>query len=252
MAKKIFLLILTAWFCSGCASTNYFPLKNQKYFSAEKPIKRRVFIMPYAVDIYTFLDTMNPKEKLDAKTKAAQEFVLDALKKELVEKGYQVAGHITIDDLDDTKKVDEDLDFSIAENFEELNSAVYSIKANLNDEKGIGFDYSLGLRARDLAERLPERPDLLLFVVANGYVMNLSCLENNALTTMEAIFTLGLSKLTPCMEDSMLLEAKLIDAQSGDIIFVDTAYGYSQSFLIQKHIDAVAKNLFMKFPLPGE
>ena len=245
MIRK-FLTIFLALVCSGCA-TNYFPLKNQNYFIQSESLKRKIFIMPYNVEIYTMLDTINTREKFEEKVKSAKTYILEALKTQLIEREFEFVGHVPLDDLN-TDKIDEDLSLFIEDTDEEFTSAVYSIRENLNKEKGKEFDYSLGLRAKELSEKLPQQPDFLLFIYAGGWVMNLSCLETNVWTTAEVIITLGMSKLVPCPDDTINLEVTLVDSKTGDMIFIDTFGLPGRSFLINKHVEATVKQVFKNFP----
>jgi hypothetical protein len=226
------LCLLAAGLLSGCAT--YYPLKNEKILTAV-PI-RKVFVMPFEVNINTFLGGMNTRAKFEEKTKAARGMVIEALKEKLPEFGCSVAGQVSLEEYD-KKGFDEEHKRLIDGIYAEYIHGKNSIGRNLNEEKGKLSEYSLGIRTKELMRRLDSPAGTLLFVAAAGYVANLTALEDNGMNVVSAILTLGLSKLIPAPDDSIYIELTFVDVATGEIYWVNyynTAGG--QSYLVDDHI----------------
>lgn len=237
------MLLLTM---SGCATT-YFPLENETFFKDKTMQSYSVFVLPFQVKISTIYSPYNTAEKVDKASLAAQMYFYNALKEALQEKGYSVVGYISKKSIDD-EKVDKEIVRIIYELIEEYNSAFYSFHRNLNDEKGKNFDYSLGVRVGELRDKLEEKPDIFILLVPSGYVQNFATLENGAIKTFSAIFSLGLSLLAPTPDDITCADIALIDTQSGNIIWYDTECAYARSVAIEAHVKDSIKKIIKDFP----
>ena len=250
MKKFSFLLLFCGILSSGCA-TVYFPMEKQSYFETEKAKPKTIMVMPFDVDPFIFFNKYNTRELLDKKIKAADEYVIRALKEELNNSIYKIIDDIPFEEIE-KDDFDQDHLRVIGELFDELRSAKYAISKNMKDEKGKPFDYCVGIRAEELSKMRSQNPDLLLFVYVSGYIANLSALETNAMNTMQAILSLGLSLAIPTPDDTILVEVVLVDAKTGDIVWLNSELYPSQSLLIYNHIRDSVKSVFKKLPLKME
>lgn len=249
MRKKIsyFLCAGVLFILAGCAP-QYFPLKNQSYFK-EPFQEKKVAIMPFDVGGVIYFSKFNTLEKLEEKEKKAEGYLIAVLKEELPNKKMRVVDYISMADLE-KDDFDEDLLTVINELYNELNSANYGVEKNLKDDKKANraFDYSIGLRTQELREKLKGHPDLIIFLVPQGYIVNLTALEPSAMNTAMAIFSLGMTALAPTTDDTIFLKWYVIDTKTGNIVWIDYDFQLSQSLLQEKDIRFIVKKLIEKFP----
>lgn len=245
MRRFIWLLCVVGLLSGGCA-TNYFPLKNEAYTKTLTEGKKKAVILPFQVWIqYNPVAINNNQEKAQQKAKQADEFFLQALKESLLEYGFEVTDYLLYSDfekdLDDFKT--ERLAIS-AELIDEFGAAIYGINKNLQEEKGKGFDYTVGIRAQELAQQFDPKPDVFIKVTPNAFVADLSIFESNTLNTINAILSLGMSNLAAGAEDVIMLDISVINAQTGDIIWINTGYFYGKTVLKYEPIkDVINKTL---------
>lgn len=243
---KLFFSLGFLLVAAGCATT-YFPLKNETFFEDKTTHYYSMFVLPFQVRISTFYSPYNTAEKVDKASLAAQTYFYNALKEAFAEKGYNVTGYISQKNIDD-EKVDKEIARIIYELVEEYNSAFYSFHHNLQDEKGKNFDYSLGLRVKELKDKFKENPDIFVLLVPSGFIQSFAMLENGAMKTLSAIFSLGLSLLAPAPDDVTCADIALIETKSGNIIWYDTECAYAHSVAIEAHVKDSIKKIIKDFP----
>lgn len=248
---KLICLLLISFALSGCAVT-YYPLKNKDYFKeSSKPLKKAV-VLPFDVYPGFYYSMFNTAERAKEKVKIAREFVIKALKEELGKKNISVIGAIPIERYMDNAAHQDDRQLVITgEILDEYNLARTSIGNNLNKEKGEGFDYSVGLRVKELNGTFPDAPDIYVYVYVSGYVANLAALEDNAGNTALAIFSLGMTKLMPVSEDTLFIDMTFIDADTGDIIWIDNGFMLGRSMLIYDHVRQVVQKVLDDYSIHG-
>ena len=236
------LLVVTSG-VSGCAA-NYFPLKNAAYFPQKD--QKTAILMPFDVNMITMLSYYNTKEILEKKRDAAREYVEGAFKRSFPSADIHMVDYIPFKNVQENE-----LDYHtmtvMGEIFTELNSAKYAIKKNLSDEKGINFDYSIGLKANDVRDIAEGSPDWLIFISVSGVVYNLQALDNTGMNTAAAIMSLGMSKLFPTPDDTIYIEMTVVDAKTGDIIWLDYVSFYGKSLLKDEDIREAASTIVHGF-----
>ncbi len=250
MKKSILTLLFFAtitMLLSSCATTqpNYFPLKNETCIQELKAPKM-VIIMPFEVDTFIYINMINTMEKLQAKTKAARAYVYEAFKDALEKRNYSVAKYVSLDEIMEPNFNQETLTI-IQETNDEFHSARHAFLKNLDNEKGKGFNYSIGKRAQDLAEAMGQSQCLILFINPSGRI---ACLDavNSPLATTMAILSLGTSLLTQTSEDSISLSAALVDSQNGNIIWYNHEFLYGKNLLLESNIKETADSLLQSLP----
>lgn len=233
--------------------TNYYPLTNKSYFEklygAPSAGYKKVVVLPFNMDIGYPYSMVNTAEKAEEKRKVANEFLIDAFRTTLKNKRLEIIDYVPFEAYDDNNFPDQEMLSITSEIIQEFNSAFGSIQQNLTKEKGDGFDYSVGLRVQELAEHFDPKPDFFLIPAANSYVVNLTILENNAANTAEAILSLGMSKLFVGSEDITFVQGALIDAQTGEIVWLNYNSQYGKTILLKNHIQFVVDKLFEDFSL---
>lgn len=240
--KKITLFIISCTlFLSGCA-TVYFPLKKDTYFQNKPQAPKTVALLPFEVDCYSPILISNTMEMLDKKTKEAKDFTVKALTEELASKSYKITKYLSADEIQ-KDDFDKDTLTILDELYNEFNSAEYSLRKNLNEDKGKPFDYSIGLLANELKDTFQQKPDILAFVFPGGYINDLGVFSPLSKASY-AIMSLGMSLLNPTPNDSIVITTVLIDTKNGDIIWYNSNFSYSRSLLSFEHIkEAIHKNL---------
>lgn len=235
------MLIILACLISGCA-TPYYPLKKDSYFQQHQHTKKTLLLMPYKVYAYAIFNKFQTAEQLEKKAKQAEEYFLAALKETLAVKDCEIIKYISMDEIE-KPDFDEDLYSIIDELYQEFNSAEYSINRNLVEEKGKPFEYGIGIRAKELKEKLRLNFDAIIFISPSGYIESLGAL-NATEATANAILSLGMSLLNPTPSDAIRIRTTVVDADNGDIIWYNFGDYFSQSLLSSAHIkDAVNRNL---------
>ncbi len=244
MIKKLFFVFFISILLSACGTKYYYPLKNDTYFQEPSPKPLKVAVMPFNVNIHTNFTTTNTLEKRKEKSSDARKFVLNALKQELSETKYEIIDYISFDEvIEDT--YDKEVRLIISELFKELNNANFSIQQNMENEKGKGFDYSVGIRAREMTGLFDNNPDVLVFLNVDALVRDLTAVESNAPNALLAVMTLGMSKLAPTPEDITSIKITLVDADTGGIIWVDLFAAYGRSILQQKDMHFMVNGLLI-------
>lgn len=246
MKKITFLLLSLAFLSSGCA-TAYFPMNKQSYFDTEKAKPKTILVMPFDVGAQTIFSKSNTRELLDKKSKEAIGYVTDSLEEEFNDENYKVIDYIPFSETE-KKEFDRDQLKILVELVQELQSAKHDISKNMKDDKGKPLDYSIGIRAEELAKIRSQKPDLLLFVYVAGYIENLAPYEANLFTTANALATVGLSLLFPTVNDTIFLEVTLVDAKTGDVVWLNNLFYPSQSLTMKSNIRSVIKDIFRKLP----
>ncbi len=246
MKRFFFLFGLIAAGCllEGCATPNYFPLKNPKFSQQDSKSSRNVVVFPFEVGVqYEPFATQNSQAKAVQKSDEAETYALDALKEELLHYGYTVTDYVTKkefrkDDLEEDERL-----IIMAEILNEYQSASYSIRDNLMEEKGKDFDYSVGIRVQELNRYFSPPPDVYALVYVDGYVQNLVAFEQNSFNTVEAILSLGMSQLGQTANDVLSMDLVLIDAKTGDILWLNNYSRLARSILVPGHIHEAVKQI---------
>lgn len=224
---KIQLFIITALclITTGCATTNYYPLKNTSYFNQEFEGKKKAVILPETVSLQYFYSHTNTKQKGDEKQKLAEDYFAGSIKRGLGQRGFEVVEQIRRNEFeDDDERNDLKMEI-VSEIIHEYNSAFGSIRQNISKEKGEGFDYSVGVRVQEISNELGVEPDVYVLPVISGYVMNLAVLDSSI-----SAFLSGTA------QDSMAIDVIIIDAKTGDIIWMNSMGWYGRSLLKDKDI----------------
>ncbi|GBE40835.1 hypothetical protein BMS3Bbin09_00721 [bacterium BMS3Bbin09] len=228
---------------SSCAVINHYPLKNDTYFKRSVLKPYQVVIMPFNVDIYTNYSSTNTLEKREKKARDARKYAVSAIIRGLARSHYKVVANIPYEAVVQDN-FDRETRSIIYELFHELNDANFSIQHNLEDEEGKSFDYSIGIRAREIAGLFDSDPDVLVFIDFNAFVRNLRALESSGDNSGGDIMTLGMNTLEKTPEDIIFIRLTLVDADTGDIIWRDKAFEYGRSVLRPWDINYAAKELF--------
>lgn len=250
MIKKLCFLVLMAASLSGCA-TNYFPLKSKNYSTYKEalPNRAKVVVLPFEANAFYYYSKYNTVEKAKEKQTLARDFAVDAIREEILPRGFQVIDYVPIEAFEKKDASNEQRLILISEIFDEYGLASTAIMKNLSEEKGKNFDYSVGIRVEELNQQFDEPPDFYLTVGISGYVASLTALENNAVNTTLAVLSLGMSKLMPVTDDTLMVEMSLIDAKTGEIVWVDYRIDLGRSLLVNAHIQEGVKNLLINLDL---
>lgn len=232
---------------SGCAA-NYYPLKKSAYFSHQPKSPKSAVIVPIAVNFNSPMSPFNTKEKQVEKTKDAYEYTISGFKKVLSGLNIDVIDSYR-GDLMDERKYDDQTTLILEDLLSEINNSSAAMFKNLNEDKGELADYSIGTIVEEINEKYQNKADYIVFVVGNGIVYCLTALESNAMNTAGAILTLGMSKLFPVMDDIVYFMVVVVDAKTGDIIWMNQHSLYGYSFLIKEHVEKVASELMAQWPL---
>ena len=245
--RLFFMVFITILLSSCAAPKNYYPLKNDTYFKESTLKPHQVVIMPFNVVIYTNYSSTNTLEKRERKARDARKYAVRAIFRGLARSFYKIVAIIPYEAMTQDN-FDEEARLIIDELFHELYYANYSIQHNLEDEEGKDFDYSIGIRAREMADLVAGLvdgdPDVLVFVDFSAYVRNLRALESNETSSGANIKTLGLNLLAPTPEDIISVKLTLVDADTGDIIWRDIVFENGRSVLRPRDIDFAVKGLF--------
>ncbi|RJQ21726.1 MAG: hypothetical protein C4560_03255 [Nitrospiraceae bacterium] len=247
MTNKLLLIILMSFLLGACMPKNYYPLKNDIYFQDHTQKQRKAIVMPFYVDIYTNYTVTNTFAKREGKSRDARDFIFNALKQEMKLKQYDVVEYIPYDEVI-KDNFDRESHLKINELFHEFNDAVFSIRENLEKEKGKGFDYSVGVRAVEIAGLFDSKPDVLVFLDVDALVKNLTAMEPNAANAAVAVMTLGMSMIAPTPEDITSMEIALVDADTGDIIWLNNFTAFKRSVLQQKDMYFTVRRLLEDLP----